>query len=651
VIRRAVQIAPVTLRATFEPATLNVESRTVECIFYSGSVVQRFSLFEGAFELVFDMSPEAARLERLNNGAPLLDTHNTGQLSSILGVVEKAWLAGGRAHARVRFSERAEVEPIFRDVQARIIRNVSMGVVIHKAEDITEKGAEVRRYRATDWEPTELSLLAVNADPNAQTLGEQHQLPHRRPNNMRKKKCPSCETALAADYAEATCPNEACGVDLAEAEAERCELARQGEAHRLAEAFGCGDVWARRMIQSGASLAQMRLSAAEDRARRAPTLSTNIGFGDTHDAGTQLHARMAQALADQALGKAPSEEARELYGLGFTGIAHHILHAQRQHTWIPKGRAGDARAVELALTTSDYPAILGDSARRMLLPRYQAAQPTYRFLCARRDFRDFREHSLVRPGDFPLPLEVKEEGEIKQGYFGESQEVARLLTYGRIVSISRQALVNDDLGAFADVMNAWGQRLADLENALFFSLLTSAAGAGPTMKDGGAFFNATAVTTLGGHANLTSSGTAISDDSLNIGASQMMQQVGLGSTGLGDGIKLNIQPRYLLAAPSKRQAAFRYTSAEFSPAAPTSINTFAGILTPLLDANLSGNRWYLFADPAALPAFVYGSLASEPGPRVATRVGFEVEGVQMKVAMDFGVAALEWRAAYSNAGA
>lgn len=121
--------------------------------------------------------------------------------------------------------------------------------------------------------------------------------------------------------------------------------------------------------------------------------------------------------------------------------------------------------------------------------------------------------------------------------------------------------------------------------------------------------------------------------------------------GAGDGIKLSVQPRYLLASPAKRQLGIQYTPPDYAPAAPTSFNTFAGILTPLFDANLSGNPWYLIADPSVLPAFVYGSLESEPGPRVATRAGFESEGLEMRVTFDFGITALEWRTAYRNLGA
>ena len=81
------------------------------------------------------------------------------------------------------------------------------------------------------------------------------------------------------------------------------------------------------------------------------------------------------------------------------------------------------------------------------------------------------------------------------------------------------------------------------------------------------------------------------------------------------------------------------------------MNPWAGALTPVLDANLSGNRWWLFADPALFPNFAYGSLAGAAGPRVTTRPGFEVEGVEMRVAFDFYVGGIDWRGGYCNAGA
>ena len=66
-------------------------------------------------------------------------------------------------------------------------------------------------------------------------------------------------------------------------------------------------------------------------------------------------------------------------------------------------------------------------------------------IAAQRQFTDFRAHRFLRSGDFPIPPLVGEAGEITQGTMSESEETVTCLTYGRIFSISRQALFNDDL--------------------------------------------------------------------------------------------------------------------------------------------------------------------------------------------------------------
>ena len=84
----------------------------------------------------------------------------------------------------------------------------------------------------------------------------------------------------------------------------------------------------------------------------------------------------------------------------------------------------------------------------MLLAAYQPAQPTYRTLFLRRDFRDFKPHRHLRIGDFPNLVQLSENGEIQAGTMSESQELVSLATFARRIRVTRQMLVNDDLGAF-----------------------------------------------------------------------------------------------------------------------------------------------------------------------------------------------------------
>ncbi len=661
--------------------SLDAEKRTVELLWYTGAFVTRFNYWDGEiYELAFSMDPKAVRLNRMKSGAPLLNSHAQYDLSNVIGVVENAWIDSGKGHCVVRFSEREDVGPIFEDVKSKIIRNVSMGAVVHQMKEITEKGDRTKKFLAIDWEPMEVSLVAVGADPGAQALSDSAEkfpcqinfsaaadADAHRGKAMKVRlladiedvgklgeiveieesafdvKLHSKDTETQAKPKSADSPSTV--ARLVDEEIERDQqLAAQ--AKRVGEHYGLDDLWVQKHINLGTPIKALMQLAAEERKRREPPTRGSITVGDDHDSWESKSERMAVALAARAVRKEVPAEARAFAQFGFIDLAYETIRSLR----IARGvdQRDRSRVVELALSTSDYPNLLANASNKVLLPAYAAAVPTYRQLCIRQDLPDFKSASVLNVGDFPQPLAVGENGEIKLGHFAEQKNTVALGTYGRRLAFSRQMLVNDDLNAFGRVLGAYGVRIADFENAAFFTLLGTV---GPTLGDTGAMFNATALTTAGGHANYTSSGTAISATSITVGATLMQSQTGIGADNLGDGIKLNIMPRYLLAAPGKRELAFQYTSAAYVPSAPTSQNPWAGKIEPILDANLSGNRWWLFADPALFPNFAYGSLSGSAGPRVMSRSGFEVEGVELRVAFDFYVGGIDWRGGYCNAGA
>ncbi|HCV78819.1 MAG TPA: hypothetical protein DGS68_19170, partial [Pseudomonas sp.] len=157
------------LRAAVRPGTVDTEARTVELVWTTGAKGRRWAWDVGSYMEELDLSPDSVRLERLNNGAPLLNTHSTYDLDDVLGVVERAWIEGGEGRALVRFSEREEVEPIFRDVKSGILRNISVGYAVHRYEVIEAEDDKLPTYRAMDWEPLELSLVPIGFDDGAKT--------------------------------------------------------------------------------------------------------------------------------------------------------------------------------------------------------------------------------------------------------------------------------------------------------------------------------------------------------------------------------------------------------------------------------------------------------------------------------------------------
>lgn len=289
-------------------------------------------------------------------------------------------------------------------------------------------------------------------------------------------------------------------------------------------------------------------------------------------------------------------------------------------------------------TTSDFPLLLENVGNKVLLAGYQAAAPTYKTIFAQKSFNDFREHKFYTAGDFPALLELPEGGAIEQGTMSEKREALTPKTYARSMTLSRQMLVNDNFGAFDDWTSMIGRRIADQENALAYAVVNTASGAGPTLQEG----NAAVFTTTRG--NRSSGGGAIDNTSLDAAYAGVM-----GVTSL-DGIKLNVQPKYLLTGVAYRAAALR-AIAPLQPTAASNIQLY-GTLTPVMDANIPGNRWYLLPDPAAAPIFVYGYVngASAPQIRVHPYIPGR-DGIMVEVIHDFGVGAIDWRGGWFNQGA
>lgn len=309
-----------------------------------------------------------------------------------------------------------------------------------------------------------------------------------------------------------------------------------------------------------------------------------------------------------------------------------------------------ARKVLASHTTSDFPLLLSNAAGKVLRSAYALAPVTWNRWCKTGSVSDFKIASRHTVGSFSSLVTKPERGEYKQGTMGEEREPIQAITKGRYISFSREMLVNDDLSGLTGMAQKMGRAAARTVEADVYALLTSASGAGPTMSDGGALFNATAVTTAGGHANLTSSGTAISVASL--AAAEAMMSVQRDKT-LND--YLALQPRFLLTSPAKKQIAWEVvnslTDVAQSNSAKRNYVQAQMNLEVLATPYLSGNPWYLLTDPADVEVFEVAFLDGVQEPFIDEEIEFMTDAMNMKVRLDYGVAAIDWRGGYRNAGA
>ncbi len=133
------------------------DARTVELSFSSEISVDRFFGSE-----ILDHSSGSVVLDWINSGrAPLLADHDPAMQ---IGVVEKAEIGKDRVgRAVVRFGKSAQAESYFQDVKDGIRGNISVGYRIHQML-IEESANGVETYRASKWEPLEISLVSIPAD-------------------------------------------------------------------------------------------------------------------------------------------------------------------------------------------------------------------------------------------------------------------------------------------------------------------------------------------------------------------------------------------------------------------------------------------------------------------------------------------------------
>lgn len=593
-------------RAPFTPTTIDETARTVELIASTGAGVVRAD-FEGPFIERLDVSPAAVDLSRLD-GMPLLDSHRQSDLGAVLGVVRGARFEGGNLVVKVQFSARAEA--VWRDVAAGILRNASIGYGPLKWSEGTDaKGARVRTI--TRWELKEVSLVPVGADPAAK---------------VRSNMPDVTTTADAPPPVTTTTP------------APETRAAVNGEIRALATTFDLGSDWANGLIDRGASEGEARAAALETmrtRQTNRPAITARTMAIGAHDDPTQFRRLAGEAVyATRANPRHQlSDAARAYAGLTTLDLAREALRMAGAATTGLSPADTITRALH---TASDFPAIFADTANRTLRDAYGAAPNVLKRLARQSTAKDFRAKTKIQAADLAKLEKVNEAGEYKYSSFIEGKESYKIGTYGTIVALSRQMLVNDDIGAFADLAGKLGTASAEFEAQFLVDLLTSNAGAGPTMDDGHPVFHAA-------HGNLGAA-AALSSTALSSARLAMRRQTGI------NGRPISVAPKFLLVPPELETEAETILAA-IQPTKTADVNPFGGKLELLVEARLvDAARWYVTADPATIEGLEYSYLQGSEGPQTESRAGFEVDGVEVKVRLDYGAAFLDGRGWHMNEG-
>ncbi len=676
---RTVQGGKQYTRAQFVPATLNEEARTIDVVATTERPVTMYDWWDGAFKEILSLEEGHLDTTRLDSGVPFLNNHNRYDgVFGVYGVVDAWRVEDGQLIATVRFDDDEDSDKVYRKIKNGIVKGISIGYNVYEYEEVRTGESQTPTFRAISWEVTEVSAAPIQADTSSvvrSEVDEKHEIKVRqaatpsgapkqskqtKPDTMKREQlvellkkrgiafddnATDAELMTALERALEAAPKPAPGAPAPEPDDSAVRAAITAERERVASirkavtAAKLGEEFANTHIDKGTSIEEVRALVIEEFAKQDPSAGSRGQIGVGKEERTKKREAITEAV-EHRLGLVTDFKhgGRDFRGLSLRDIATECLRTAGLN---PADYAGKERLFKAAMgrlqglhTTSDFPLILADTMNKTLRQAYSDAPRTFTEWARREVAGDFREMTRAQISGLVGDLEeVQEGGEYKHDTMTESAEKYKVKKYGKIVSLSYEAMINDDLSAFNRTARAVANAATQLQSDLVYAILTG----NPNMADGFALFSTQ-------HANIASSASVIDIANMGIAVAAMRKQTGL------DGKFINVAPAYLIVGPDREVQARQLVNSTIVPNTVGNANIFSGAVQVIVDPRITGNKWFLAASPNQIDTVEYAFLDGEE-LYTEEKEGFDVDGVQLKARMVFGTKAIDHRGLFYNAGA
>lgn len=638
---------------TLEREAINADARTVPAALSSETEVPRWF---GREKLVH--TAEAIDLARGRDGLPLLFNHDR---DVPIGVVRGLAVVDGVLRGELHFSNNARASEIWGDVRDGFLRDISIGYRVLRFEESSDDDL----VTVTRWELFEASVVTIPADRDVginrgDEVPPAFMLPQPQPGAMLTRE----DDPSAGDY-----PNvRRLSFDQGREEGARLERERTAGIAALfvPERFRGPEFATLReaAVEGNWSVEQTKdelialvgragagplggggaLTQSEDRTARVVGATAGDDSIDKFVRGVELAICVRSQIVTAA---EPVREAREggFMGMTLAEMAREYLRIAGVET---RGLVNRDQIVRRALEvrgiiahgSSDFSAIVENVATKALLIGWTETPETWNRIARVGNLPDFKAASRVGLSEFSNLEIVRENGEYKAGDMTDRKETVQLLTYGRLLGISRQAIVNDDTSAFTMVPRKMGRAAQRKVGDLVYAVLT----ANPQLnQDSTVLFHAD-------HNNLGTSGV------LSVTTvSEARKLMALQTDGEEAAAGLNIPLSKIIVPKSIEDTARVLAESEFDPAsttnsrAPNPVRGFEVVADPRLDA-ASVAQWYASADPQLYDTIECAFLDGQTEPYLETQDGWTTDGVQLKVRIDAAAIPLDFRGLVRNAG-
>lgn len=679
--------------------SLDVEARTIDAVIASEEPV-----------LVFDMQrweavEEILRMDgvSLPDQVPFCDTHDGSSIVKQLGSTRNLRVEGGKLVATNHYASTPEGERAFTLTREGHLTDNSIGyrvtdyVTIEpgKTADIDGRSFTASPTRALriarKWEVKENSACPIGADETAKNRQEPANAGKGEPvggsnNNLDSRKesdqmdfkkwlevrglkyddlGETQRTALKADFdAEQTraslavngqragsdaIPPKKVDEEAIRAEGVALEQKRQADIREMAGSDVLPETVTRCISDNMTVDAARTVILEEVRSKQSSKINAPniiISSGEiTRNMlvdGMCLRAGLEIVISKEADGEKRLDQADKLRDLALIDVMRHALMIDGQT--IPVGRDDTIRA---AFSTASLPVLLGAVANKSLLKGYQMVEATWRQWCSVGSVSDFKTQTRARLTDTGELELVGNSGEVASGGATEEKEQFNIATYAKKFGITRQNIIDDDLGVFTQTPQRMGVKASLLISRLVYMHLL----ANGLMGDGKALF-------VAGHKNLNT-GKPFNQANLKNAITKFRQQKD------ADNESISVPPKFLIIPPELEFDAYEFLQSESIVVAggtdtvKGSKNTLKGKLTPIIEERLSNSDyagssaadWYVTGDKNQCDTLEVSFLNGKQTPTIERFVSdVDTMGIWYRVFMDAGVKAMDWRTMQKNKG-
>lgn len=584
-----------------------------------------------------------------NGQVPLVDSHDRSTIENILGSVREIRVEGEEVVGRLYFASSESAQRALAMIREGHLDSGSVGYEQVESIWIPEKESLVHNNRSFEgpvlltrkWALKEFSLVAIGADPYAKAREEVKPviLSREAVEETFKEKEPMENINKPVEQPQTV------DIEAIKREAVAAEATRAAKITELCTRHNCPEM-AAEFIRTSANIESVQdkiLDTLATKTTSSTVARVEMGATDSEKfraaAVDGLLTRAGISLTQKAAGS------EAFQNVGFKGLARECL---RRAGVANAGLMTDSQVFEHVcragmMGSDDFGIVLDAAANKAMTRGVATAQQAWKQVFRKGVLPNLERATRVNLDDAPDMLATPEGDEIKHGIVGNKGEYIQAITYARKITITRRALLADDVGVFNSLFAKFGSRAGNKIDALAFDIISS----NPLMADGENIFEKVATVPARG-SNLATTAAVVGSSTVDIGYQAIMKQTG------SNGSKLGIVPRYLVVGPKNRVAAHILTTSMQDTTASSNANGGSNAFSDLVAITTPhfGNEWLMAADPNSADTIEVAFLDGKETPTIyEVSNNGDILGKTWVAYLDVGASALDFRGMFKNDGA